>query len=146
MPSVLSLFHFDASGNLQIPCCRSYEDHHRDIVQDALTKQKLCPNCEAPDCGLKCARCKSIYYCNSHCQLAHWPEHKKICNEFNSVAKVFRGMACEDMWDFNGDISSVLYARLRMIQVDCEVIKFYELLLIIRNEYLNPHTGFWGLF
>ena len=28
---------------------------------------------------LRCSRCKSVYYCNTECQRAHWPSHKKIC-------------------------------------------------------------------
>jgi hypothetical protein len=29
---------------------------------------------------LKCARCRSAYYCSAACQLVHWPTHKHTCH------------------------------------------------------------------
>ena len=34
---------------------------------------------------LKCAKCKSVYYCNTNCQRAHWKVHKSSCVENKSI-------------------------------------------------------------
>ncbi|KAG8985265.1 hypothetical protein FRB94_005230 [Tulasnella sp. JGI-2019a] len=45
-----------------------------------------CGNCAAtggPDHPLqRCARCKSIWYCNATCQQAHWKQHKASCTAY----------------------------------------------------------------
>lgn len=30
---------------------------------------------------LKCAKCKSVWYCSKECQKKHWPKHKPTCHE-----------------------------------------------------------------
>ena len=46
------------------------------------TKKILCASCsKLLDNPLRCAKCKSIYYCDKGCQKTHWPTHKPICKE-----------------------------------------------------------------
>ncbi|KUI56158.1 hypothetical protein VP1G_03453 [Cytospora mali] len=41
-----------------------------------------CAQCKLkPDKTSLCSRCRTTRYCNSTCQKAHWPTHKKICVE-----------------------------------------------------------------
>lgn len=40
---------------------------------------KLCGYCSKPDCTLRCASCKTIYYCSEKCQKEHWITHKQKC-------------------------------------------------------------------
>lgn len=40
---------------------------------------------------LKCSRCKVVSYCNDTCQLAHWPDHKKICKHNMKERKANKG-------------------------------------------------------
>jgi ankyrin repeat protein len=41
--------------------------------------------CGNPECVLvgksKCGTCRSVYYCGSECQRAHWKQHKKVCKQ-----------------------------------------------------------------
>lgn len=42
--------------------------------------ENACGYCEKVVTGkLQCSKCKSAVYCGRECQVAHWPEHKKIC-------------------------------------------------------------------
>ena len=34
-----------------------------------------------------CEGCHKVYYCNSTCQLAHWPEHRKVCRRTVTVLR-----------------------------------------------------------
>ena len=34
---------------------------------------------------LQCSRCQSITYCSAECQRAHWKQHKKSCEDFDTV-------------------------------------------------------------
>ena len=56
-----------------------------------LAKHHCCAACGDGDDGdgsLKaCTGCNLVEYCNRTCQAAHWPAHKKACNE--RVAKLF---------------------------------------------------------
>eukprot|EP01113_Clastostelium_recurvatum_P001518 TRINITY_DN10619_c0_g1_i1.p1 TRINITY_DN10619_c0_g1~~TRINITY_DN10619_c0_g1_i1.p1 ORF type:complete len:347 (-),score=55.87 TRINITY_DN10619_c0_g1_i1:13-987(-) len=38
-----------------------------------------CGNCGMEAKGMKCSRCKKVYYCDRECQKVHWPAHKKTC-------------------------------------------------------------------
>jgi hypothetical protein len=43
--------------------------------------KKLCSDvdrCDA-DAGLRCARCRSVFYCSAACQARHWPVHRPYC-------------------------------------------------------------------
>jgi hypothetical protein len=43
---------------------------------------KVCAQCGRSDGSLKyCSRCKSVNYCSSECQHAHWKTHKKVCKK-----------------------------------------------------------------
>lgn len=40
----------------------------------------ICSTCSAPGKSLlKCGQCRSVFYCNTNCQKAHWKVHKKTC-------------------------------------------------------------------
>jgi len=59
--------------------------------QKRLAKHHCCAACGDSDDGggsLKaCTGCNLVEYCNKSCQVAHWPAHKKACNE--RVAELF---------------------------------------------------------
>jgi hypothetical protein len=44
-----------------------------------VTKMHTCAHCSRPTEKLKCAKCRSVVYCNSYCQKADWDEHKTTC-------------------------------------------------------------------
>ena len=49
----------------------------------------VCANCGhvAQKKLLKCAACKSVYYCNRACQKNHWLVHKKECKKMKESQK-----------------------------------------------------------
>lgn len=51
-------------------------NHGTQEVIDLLYKCANCSKC----CGSsRCGKCKSVFYCNSTCQRAHWKQHKLEC-------------------------------------------------------------------
>lgn len=44
--------------------------------------------CNIPDRpqGVRCSRCKVVYYCDKHCQRRAWNAHKHICVDANQVS------------------------------------------------------------
>lgn len=51
----------------------------------------LCPVCnkDITKGGLRCARCRAVYYCSKEHQLVHWRQvHKYLCQEVDKVPKV----------------------------------------------------------
>jgi TPR repeat protein len=52
-----------------------------DLADSSLQKfRHTCESCGDHGENLRmCARCKGPRYCNANCQLADWPEHKKMC-------------------------------------------------------------------
>lgn len=49
-------------------------------VRARMIKPRLCENCATNTHTNKiCSRCKCAYYCNTHCQRAHWQTHKEFC-------------------------------------------------------------------
>ena len=48
---------------------------------------------------LRCAQCKSSYYCSKTCQKLHWSTHKVICGSIVELEKQER-MKCEQACDF----------------------------------------------
>ena len=49
---------------------------------------------------LRCAQCKSSYYCSKSCQKLHWSTHKVICGSIVELEKQER-MKCEQACDFS---------------------------------------------
>jgi splicing suppressor protein 51 len=50
-----------------------------------MAEAQSCAACSATDVPLlKCARCKSVSYCNKDCQKAHWKTHKQSCAQGGS--------------------------------------------------------------
>lgn len=47
-------------------------------ILGAVAKASLCERCGKP-APQKCGRCKEATYCSKECQVAAWPEHKKVC-------------------------------------------------------------------
>jgi hypothetical protein len=45
-----------------------------------VTRMHTCAHCSKPTEKLKCAKCRSVMYCNKSCQKANWDEHKISCN------------------------------------------------------------------
>lgn len=47
------------------------------------------PRCEGcgkfADKALRCSRCLDIFYCSVECQRAHWPEHKRGCDDASAA-------------------------------------------------------------
>ena len=42
----------------------------------------ICANCGKEGSNLKsCTACKLVKYCNRECQIAHRPQHKKVCKK-----------------------------------------------------------------
>ncbi|KAI0311544.1 hypothetical protein OF83DRAFT_1166299 [Amylostereum chailletii] len=45
----------------------------------SLAKFTSCNKCGETGKKLTCGSCKSVYYCNTSCNKADWPEHKEVC-------------------------------------------------------------------
>ena len=37
---------------------------------------------------VKCANCKSVYYCDRNCQKRNWKEHKTACKQIKTVNEI----------------------------------------------------------
>ena len=46
-----------------------------------------CAACSKPNVDLRCERCKSVWYCNSECQAASWPNHQSVCKDYLSAVQ-----------------------------------------------------------
>ena len=53
-----------------------------DERQDARASRRACGNCGVRGAKLRCSKCRSVYYCTTKCQRAHWNTggHKSACN------------------------------------------------------------------
>ncbi len=63
---------------------------HRKKAMTAVEHKKICASCGAKSCTFKCAKCKSVSYCNRECQAADWPNHKRVCKIFQHVLVTFQ--------------------------------------------------------
>jgi len=58
------------------------EDATYQLIRRDIAPTKLdCASCGAPRVKSRCSRCNGVVYCNRECQAAHWPVHKKECNQ-----------------------------------------------------------------
>uniref|UniRef100_A0A8C0G9U8 MYND-type domain-containing protein n=1 Tax=Chelonoidis abingdonii TaxID=106734 RepID=A0A8C0G9U8_CHEAB len=64
-----------------------------DMFQKMEDTFKFCAECKKlpdalpdPRSLRRCKRCQNVYYCNSECQQANWPVHKKLCKKLRLVA------------------------------------------------------------
>ena len=58
------------------------ENHKQDIVKRKGKIPRSCSHCSStPEKLLTCKACRSVAYCSSNCQRAHWKLHKKDCQQ-----------------------------------------------------------------
>jgi tetratricopeptide (TPR) repeat protein len=61
-----------AIKNAQVPDRHNLDVHHN---------FRMCNGCETVREGMDmCNGCAKVWYCNTECQLKHWPIHKKACS------------------------------------------------------------------
>lgn len=58
-----------------------------------------CANCSQENCNKTCSGCKTVYYCSTECQKAHWKSHKPTCNRIQETfsAQWFDAAADEEI-------------------------------------------------
>ncbi len=60
-------------------------NNNSNIVDSNVTELIKCANCSNNSGNLlRCAGCKSVYYCNATCQKQHWKQHKMTCKTMNN--------------------------------------------------------------
>ena len=50
---------------------------------------KCCYCFQPSETFISCAKCNMVQYCNKHCQLKHWKEHRNVCNGSTLAKKEF---------------------------------------------------------
>ena len=62
------------------------------------TYDKWCLYCDNRNCEKKCSKCKSVYFCNEHCQKKTWKIHKKHCgrNLFSNCITCGKNIVSKD--------------------------------------------------
>ena len=69
---------------------------------------RYCGGAECIICGevavQRCKQCKSTRYCSKDCQMAHWDEHKVICQSINQLQQEEKGR-CKDACDFSSSLA-----------------------------------------
>ena len=82
---------------------------HEDSADQVCTESAICNQnrttdtdeaCAGENKMLRCAQCKSSYYCSKTCQKLHWSTHKVICGSIVELEKQER-MKCEQACDFS---------------------------------------------
>ncbi len=76
-----------------------FASEHREKAAVAIQNRRKCPNCDAKNCQLKCAKCRSVSYCNKKCQVNDWSKHKNICKMFQHVLATYQSMPESYVWD-----------------------------------------------
>jgi hypothetical protein len=56
-----------------------YPDSSSQPKQPNKTFERVCAQCKAEECALKCPECDRVSYCTRTCQDAHRPKHKAKC-------------------------------------------------------------------
>lgn len=80
--------------------------HVRTRIIDGRVVERLCVVCDATGKVRHCARCKAVYYCSKECQVAHWPEHKAMCEQYGNARHYG-----EDMYIADASSSGAASAR-----------------------------------
>jgi len=66
----------------RVPCSCLKKDHQ--MARDNMTKMGNCYGCQKQlkrESLSVCSRCMVIQYCSRECQVAHWPKHRRACDE-----------------------------------------------------------------
>ena len=50
-------------------------------VEEVVIPVVTCASCRAKDPTKRCTSCKKVKYCNRECQMAHWGQHKAVCQK-----------------------------------------------------------------
>ncbi len=87
---------------------QKFVQHHRDLTKTALELKKICPQCQADECRMKCDHCKAVSYCKKECQVADWPKHKPICQEFQRFVSQAKYMKENALRSFFKEINEAL--------------------------------------
>lgn len=53
--------------------------NRRSLSVDAFGEERICGTCTENNATKKCAKCKTMQYCDRECQRIHWFVHKKEC-------------------------------------------------------------------
>lgn len=55
--------------------------------EPAATGDHTCAGCNSATAGLRCSRCRNVYYCNRACQRRHHRDHRNECNTSEGEAR-----------------------------------------------------------
>lgn len=74
--------------NARFDACETPSDYAP--FADDVNGMQLCagPCNKSPEEEMKlCSKCRVVVYCSRECQVAHWPNHKVVCNEMTKLRK-----------------------------------------------------------
>ena len=60
-------------------------NEERSALPGEMIEARPCGNC-GKLASLLCAKCKQVAYCNTKCQTAAWPTHRKVCKQSEACA------------------------------------------------------------
>ena len=85
--------------------------------------REVCPPCGKENSRKKCGGCFSSFYCSQKCQAKDWPKHKKICQIFQHIVEVMKGMETESRARFINHFyaEQAMYLALKMAGIESEV-------------------------
>ncbi|CAH0056849.1 unnamed protein product [Clonostachys solani] len=85
---------------------------HRRLPNSLTQNDQGCQNCHEPGANMVCANCKvadigslSTRYCSRDCQMEHWQDHKKICNDRRRLTRATRVL--NTIWETFAELTYV---------------------------------------